>query len=652
MDPAVLERLRDVPQPEYARQALKIIAKSRELVPLDCDTRPGQRKLADAIAAQEAANLPVRIVLVKSRRFGGSTWIQGEMMKRACTSPRRRILTVAHRMKTAEGLFRMGLGMWRHLPPAMQPPMGGFNNPTTGQKVLHLGEKVGGIVLGWPDSRLEIDTAEEVDVGRGLEFSDLHLSECAYYRDSKKALDLMPTVPDLPGTSVFLESTANGENWFYEYTKNAAAGVGDYVLVFVGWHEDPDCVKAFKAPEERVAFIETIGRPSAKHPGTDVELGVIAEDEEMLVEVFECTPEQLNFRRTTIIDKCNGKVELYRQEYPSTWQESFGGSGRQVFSVVFTQRAIREAQFWSKKAPEDGGPQRGLFVGTDSVTRKLTDGEVLVPTKVLWTPASDLTESTEWWPGRFWSRQDPLWTIWMPKERSAEEWRQAQEAGTVDLATMESGMERAARGPRQYLIGGDAAGDTFNDVATQMSESAWNTLVAIDHWTGEQVAEFRARIDHDLMAYHAFLAGTFLNEAWVSIERTGGYGGIILDVLQRRLYYRRLYTEKVLDDKKKREINRLGWDTNRRTKPQMEATAQALLREETHGIRSLLLAGELPSYIKDEKTPSKHGPGPGSFSDLLMAWCQVQMIKLLKPPRALPPKDGTRPNSMVRRHRY
>jgi hypothetical protein len=643
MDPAVLERLRDVPLREYAVAALKIVNKDGELVALDFDGRPGQIKLADAIEQQKAQGLPVRIVLVKSRQFGGSTAVQGEMQKRGGTTARRKVLTVAHRLDTAESLFAMGLTMWENLPDGMKPPMGGFNNPTRGTKIMWLGEKVGGIVSGWPNSKFMIDTAEEVEAGRGLTYTDLHLTEVAYWRDSRKALGLLSAVPDRPGTSIFLESTANGQNWFYDRAKAAATGASEYELVFVGFHEDPDCWRAFRTAEEREEFVASIGRPEKLG-----DLAPIAEDEDWLVEEFGCTPEQLHFRRVAIVDKCEGKVELFRQEYPATWQEAFVGSGRQVFSVVFTQRAIREAENWSQKPPEDGGPQRGLFVGTDPVTRKLTDGEIEVPSKVIWTPEAELTPRTMWWPGRYYEPKTPLWTLWMPKERSAEEWRRAQERGEVGLGEMEAGIEQAARGPRQYLIGGDAAGDTFNDVASQMEENAWNTLVGIDHWTGVQVAEFRAKIDHDLMAYHAFLAGTFLNEAWVSIERTGGYGGIILDVLQRRLYYRRLYTEKVLDDKKKREINRLGWDTNRRTKPQMEANAQALLREGEHGIRSVLLAGELPTFLKDDKNPAKHGPAPGSFSDLLMAWCQVQMIKLLKPPRPAAPKDGHRPNSMVR----
>lgn len=651
MDPAVLEQLQHVPLRDYAVRALKIVDKDGELVALDFDGRPGQIKLAEAIERQKAAGLPVRIVLVKSRQFGGSTAIQGEMNKRGTTTQRRKILTVAHRLDTAESLFAMGTTMWQNLPENMRPPMGGFINPTRGAKIMHLGEKTGG-VFGWPNSRMSIDTAEEAEAGRGLTFTDLHLTEAAYWRDPKKATGLLSAVPERPGTSIFIESTANGQNWFYEYAKNAAAGISGYELVFVGWHEDPDCARAFRTPEDRAAFVATIGNPKALVPGTSEPVGAMAEDEAWLVETFGCTPEQLHFRRFTIIDRCQGKIELFRQEYPATWQEAFLGSGRQVFSVVFTARAAKEAEEWSKVPADDGGPQTGLFVGSEPVTRVLSDGEVHVPSKVIWTPESDLTPRTEWWPGRFYDN-DPLWTIWMPKERSAEEWRQAHERGDVDLADMEHGIERAAWGPRSYILAGDAAGDTYNDVPTQMAEMAFNTLVGIDHLTGEQVAEWRGRVDHDLVAAHAFLCGMWLNWAWLSIERTGGYGGVILDRLQRRYYYRKLYTEKMLDDKKRREVQKLGWDTNRRTKPAMEATGQALLREGTHGIKSPVLAGEFITYIKpDEKRPEKHEPMAGAFSDVLMAWLQAQMIRNLKPVLRPSSGDGPRPNSMTRKLSY
>jgi hypothetical protein len=653
MDPAVLERLRDVPLREYAVAALKIVDKNGELVPLDCTGRPGQIKLGEAFERQKAQGRPVRIVLVKSRQFGGSTLVQADMQKRANTTARRKILTVAHRLDTAESLFQMGLTMWENLPDGMQAPMGGFNNPTRGTKIMHLGEKVGGIVSGWPNSRLAIDTAEEVQGGRGLTYTDLHLTEVAFWgQNAKKAEGLLSAVPDRPGTSIVIESTAQGRNWFYTRAKAAADGTSEYELVFVGWHEDPDCWRAFRTPEEREDFVATIGRPDACFPGTDQKLGVIAEDEPWLVEQFGCAPEQLNWRRFAIIDKCDGKLEVFRTEYPATWQEAFAGTGRQVFSVIFTQRAAVQAASWAKKPPEQGGPQQGIFVGQDPRTRKLSDGEVEVPTRAVWVPEAEIPARCEWWPGSFHQPKDPLWTLWMPERRTAEEWRQAHERGDVDLEAMEAGMARAVRGPGQYILAGDAAKDTYNDVPTQMAETAFNTLVGIDHWTGEQVAEWRGRIDHDLVAKRAFLAGLWLNEALVSIELTGGYGGVIMDRLQRVFYYRRLFVEKVLDDRKQREINRLGWDTNRRSKPRMEGTAQALLREGTHGIKSPVLAAEFETYVKDEKNPVKHEPAPGAFSDLLLAWMQAQEIRRIKPARPAPPADGHRPNSMTRKLRY
>lgn len=651
MDPAVLERLRHVPLRDYAVRALKIVDKDGELVPLDFTGRPGQIKLAEAIERQKAAGVPVRIVLVKSRQFGGSTAVQGELNKKATTIPRRKILTVAHRLDTAESLFAMGVAMYEHLPANMRPVMGGFINPTRGAKVMHLGEKTGG-VFGWPNSRMSIDTAEETEAGRGLTFTDLHLTEVAYWRDHRKALGLLNAVPDRAGTSIFLESTANGRNWFYERAKAAANGSSEYELIFVGFHEDPDCVRAFRTPEEREAFIDTIGRPGAAMPDSSEKVGAMAEDEPWLVEAFGCSPEQLNYRRSAIVDKCEGKIELFRQEYPATWQEAFIGSGRQVFSVVFTARAAKETEGWEGRAPEEGGPQRGLFVGSEPVTRHLSDGEVHVPTKVVWTPESDLTGRVEWWPGQFWERRDPLWTRWALPEKSAEEWRQAHEHGLISLAEMEEGIERATRGPGQFIVAGDAAGDTFNGVPSQLEEHAFNTLEAIDHWTGEQVAEWRGRVDHDIVARHAFLAATFLNLAWLSIERTGGYGNVMLDLLQRRYYYPRLYRERALDDRKQREINRFGWDTNRKTKPQMEGTAQALLREGTHGIKSPALASELQSYIKDEKNPAKHEPMTGAFSDLLLAWMQAQEIRRMKPAVRRAPSDKPRANTMTRRLTY
>jgi hypothetical protein len=637
-----LAELRSVPQRVFAAECLKIVSKQRQLVPLDCTGRPGQERVARMVAEQEAAERPVRLIIVKSRQTGCSTWIQGEMAKRAFTTPYCRVLDVAHKMDTAGALFHMLHRMHTHLPEELTDLMHGYadivskNNPARGVKVLHFGADGQGQGSGI-DSRIEIGTASEVDAGRGFTWTDLHLSECAWWEDGGKALALMPAVPDVPGTSIFLESTANGLNWFHTRYKAAVDKMSEYEPVFIGWWEDPDCWRAFPSETAREEFVATIG---------NLDKSPYAEEEDYLQAEFGATPEQLYWRRFAIQDKCEGKIELFKQEYPATWSEAFIGSGRQVFSVIFTQRAVRAAEHWAEKPAQEGGPERGLFIGGDVEERRLADRTVLVPRSSIWTPEEELKGRVEWWPGQFWEPRDPLWTRWFPPERTAEEWREAFARGEISVEDMEAGMARSLLGPAQYVVAGDPADDIENNSPAERDEHAFNALVAINHRTGEQVAEYQARQDHDLVARHAFLCASFLNEAWLSIERTGGYGTHMLRLLAFDLYYRRLYTEKALDTKKQKETTRYGWHTDRGSKPQMEATAQALLREESHGIRSPRLAGELVTYVKDDK--GKHAPSPGSFSDLLMAWMQAQEIRRLKPLRPTPGPGADLPNSMTR----
>jgi len=77
----------------------------------------------------------------------------------------------------------------------------------------------------------------------------------------------------------------------------------------------------------------------------------------------------------------------------------------------------------------------------------------------------------------------------------------------------------------------------------------------------------------------------------------------------------------------------------------INATMQAELREGTHGIRSPRLAGQLVTYVKDDK--GKHEPSPGSFSDLLMAYMQAKELRRVIPLRPAP--GGSAYNSMPNR---
>jgi hypothetical protein len=127
------------------------------------------------------------------------------------------------------------------------------------------------------------------------------------------------------------------------------------------------------------------------------------------------------------------------------------------------------------------------------------------------------------------------------------------------------GQARALAGPRQYVIACDPADDVENQAPQEIEDHAFNAAVVVDHRTGEQVAEFEGRIDHDIVARHLFLAGLFFGEGWLSVEATGGYGNAMLKTLWQRFSYKRLFERQRTDSRKEEKMrDRLGWDTNRR----------------------------------------------------------------------------------------
>jgi hypothetical protein len=57
-------------------------------------------------------------------------------------------------------------------------------------------------------------------------------------------------------------------------------------------------------------------------------------DEQFIKETYGLDDEQIYWRRMTIANKCNGSIEIFQQEYPSTPLEAFIGTGRPVFDNV------------------------------------------------------------------------------------------------------------------------------------------------------------------------------------------------------------------------------------------------------------------------------------------------------------------------------
>ena len=521
-----------------------------------------------------------------------STWTQGKMIQRTTQRPNHRALVVAQDRKTGGELFAIGETMYAYLPvPPMVPEDWQVKPPLANQRrssELFFGEEgrrsraLGHLGL---NSSLRVDTAGEFEAGRGFTLHSLHVSEIAFWPNiTRKLTSLLNAVPDEPETMVVIESTANGHNHFKTLWDAAEAGESDYIPVFVGWHEEPSYMKPFLTEMEREEFIATIGT------------GPYGEDEPDLQARFGCTPEQLNWRRHAIRNRAQGDLRIFHQEFPAEPDEAFLATGRQVFSTAIVSRIISELR---EDPPE---AEHGSLNPTGWFTKKTRGGDVQVPTGV------ELAESPD----------DPArvakWTFY---EHPITEATEDRKVG-------------------QYIVAADVAGGEEDETG----QSAWHALQVIDHRTRIQVAEYRSRIDPDLFSLEAYLVALYYNRAWLAVETTGGWGAPIARRVWREYGYNRMYFRKSLERKKEKQEDRLGWDTNRVTKQFLESTATELLREGSHGIRSIDLSREMLTYVRNARGGT--GPESGKFSDLLMAWMIGQQVA-----GEIPLRPERRPGELV-----
>lgn len=606
------ERLR-TDTPFWAQHCAKILNKSRQLVP--AVPFPWQLELDAKLEAQRAAGLPMRAIILKARKLGFSTWVALKFLQRLTQRPYQAAIVVAQDVKTAGVIFDMAKLAHAHLPTeadlglgfSIRPPIIGANFAAMGRKYMTFGEasRIKRSMGATGESVLEIDTANTPESGRGYTPTMLHLSEVARWPESatsgpkSKLLAVLNAVAYVPETIIVLESTANGDNFFQKRWNDAVNGQADvlsgevYAPLFVPWHRDPASTMQFATAEDRERFIESIGNTR--------EFGEMAEDEPMLVELYDCTPEQLFWRRMQIrtAHKNNSGadgVELFRQENPANPEEAFITSGRPYFSQILVTKAIRAAE----TAPE---PVRGTLVPGETEERRTRTGTLIVPTSALWVPEAECG----------------------PYAQMLEVWEHPITAESQLVLPTE---ERQPEGA--YVEAVDVAEgkqDTF-------TEADFHAISVWDHRTRMQVAQWESRIDRHLVAYWALLVALYYNRAWLAVE-VNSVGVAVNDPLAKDYRYPRLYRRRRGGDHRQVKVEeRVGWKTDPATKPLVENAMGAVLEADIRGgIRSARMARQLNTYVKDEK--GRRGALPGNHDDLLMtAMIAQRVMDELAPPKA------------------
>ena len=320
----------------YSKASLKIRTKEGDIAPLALNE--AQRILNDAVTKQMASEGKVRVIILKARQQGLSTYVGGYLYFSVSQRPAAKALVITHHSDSTRALFDMTKRYHENCPEILKPHTKYSSRRELSFDVL--------------DSSYVVATAGGEAIGRGETLTHVHASEIAFWPKSTAQENwngLTQAVPNTKGTAIFVESTANGVNGvFYDLWKGAVEGTNGYVPVFIPWFADSTYREPVPANFERTP------------------------DEEDLVEKYGLDDEQLVFRRRKIAQ--NG-IDLFRQEYPSYPDEAFLTTGRPVFNPDQLQTCLENTHDVVQRLALEGDEWLNNPRGELSLFRNHEEGE-------------------------------------------------------------------------------------------------------------------------------------------------------------------------------------------------------------------------------------------------------------------------------------
>jgi hypothetical protein len=285
--------------PEFCERYLKILKEEGgTVVPLVLN--PVQLKVLQIIVDTIEAGKPPYFIILKARRLGMSTLIEAILFWLVVTGNGFNTAVITHKDDATQNLYGMFLTYWGDYTSPFKP-----GADTKNKNVLKFDNKCS----------VQLFTAGDPEGMRSFAKQGIHMSETAFWKQAKTAQTaVMQTLPDT--ALVFDESTANGVgNPFYERWTDAVKGANEFVPIFIPWFDNPLYSTAPKPDEKPLVYTAV---------------------EKRLVSLYHLTENQMRWRRKRIATKCGNDVNVFHQEYPSSWEEAFLSTG----SPYFAQEAL------------------------------------------------------------------------------------------------------------------------------------------------------------------------------------------------------------------------------------------------------------------------------------------------------------------------
>ncbi|MEG1539976.1 MAG: hypothetical protein RR383_08550, partial [Muribaculaceae bacterium] len=270
-----------------------------------------QRILVHELERQRLHDEPIRINLLKSRQWGGSTCTQMYMGWIQLNHKTGWNSVIAAHQKDASATIK---GMYAKVLENYPEQLLGKVSFVPFQRMSNCS------IITRRNCKVTIGTSEKPDSVRGQDISMAHLSEVAFWKDTpeKKATDVVrsitSSIPLVPFSLIVIESTANGVgDYFYKEWKRSVSGDGDKTPVFIAW------------------FTDSSNQLPLRERDINQFLTSMTLHEWLLWDKGACL-EAIKWYRAKR-KEYNNIVDMYA-EYPSTPTEAFCSTGSRVFDEI------------------------------------------------------------------------------------------------------------------------------------------------------------------------------------------------------------------------------------------------------------------------------------------------------------------------------
>lgn len=310
--------------PQYAENFLRVRPKKGGVVPLVLNS--SQLMLHEAVERQRKARGYVRLIIVKGRQQGISTYIAGRAYYIGTGTPGWKGFIITHRDDATANLWSMIRRFHDNMDARLRPHT--------------KRDSAKGMLFDRIDAAFGVATAGGRGVGRSDTLNFFHGSEVAYWPNAEEhATGVLQAVPLAgAGTEAYLESTGNGmNNWFARQVRLALAGDSEFEVVFLPW------------------FMHDEYQLPAK------ELRLTAEDLDYQ-QLHGLTDEQMAFRASKIAEFGGDEDARHRfcREYPATLDEAFQATDSE--SLISGQKVLRARRNTVDLATQQHAP---LIYGCD-----------------------------------------------------------------------------------------------------------------------------------------------------------------------------------------------------------------------------------------------------------------------------------------------